>query len=525
MPDGLTDRLWDVVIIGTGIGGGSAARRLAELGLSVLMLEKGPDLDGTQNYDPGSESESPDQRLDRGQWPQKLQAVIDGRAVRIDGMLGACVGGTSTYYAATLERPEPHDLDALPGRPHPTGGWPVGYAEMQPYFDLAEARFRISGEIDPLSDIPAPSLRPARPFSAVDAGLRASFQRAALHPYQTHIAAEFAPDCAQCFGRRCARGCKMDGRSAGVLPALATGNARLMDRCSVTRIEADGTQITRVHCHRDGQDFTVSGRAYVLAGGGIASPSLLLRSRNEAWPDGLGNRHDQVGRNLMFHLSEMLAIWPEQRALGSQPSRALSLRDLYFTEGQRFGLIQSMGIDADNGLVLQSLRQSFDASRLRHLRPLRPLLRLLPRPVMRALGPAKIFVGVLEDLPYAENRVTPRLDDVDSVSFDYTIKPELHARRKAFRAAMGRAFAAHRHLFLTHAPNLNFAHPCGTLRFGDDPRTSVLDRDCRMHGVANLYVADSSFMPTSNGSNPSLTIAANAYRVADQLAARLADGG
>lgn len=524
MPDGLTDQQWDAIIIGTGIGGASAARRLSELGLSVLMLEKGPNLDGTQTYDQGTEIEDPDQRLNRGQWPQPLQAVIDGRAVRIDGMLGACVGGTSTYYAATLERPEPHDLDNQPARPHPTGGWPVGYGEMQPYFDLAEARFRISGEIDPLSQIPAPSLRPARPFSSVDSDLRASFQRAALHPYQTHIAAEFPADCAQCFGRRCPRLCKMEGRSAGVLPALATGNAHLIDRCTVTRIEANHAAVTRVHCRRDGQEFTVSGRAYVLAGGGIASPSLLLRSRNEDWPDGLGNRHDLVGRNLMFHLSEMLAIWPEHRALGSQPSRALSLRDLYFIDGQRFGLIQSMGIDADLGLVLQSLRQNFDASRLRHLRPLRPFLRLLPRPLMRVLGPAKIFVGVLEDLPYAENRVTPRLDDIDSVTFNYTIKPELHARRKAFRAAMGRAFAAHRHIFLTQAPNLNFAHPCGTLRFGDDPRTSVLDRDCRMHGVANLYVADSSFMPTSNGSNPSLTIAANAYRVADRLAARLTGG-
>ncbi|MFV0302042.1 MAG: GMC oxidoreductase, partial [Paracoccus sp. (in: a-proteobacteria)] len=452
-------------------------------------------------------------------WPRLVEAHIDDRDVQLDGVVSACVGGTSIHYAATLERPEQHDLDDSPERPHPTGGWPVGYAAMQPYFDLAEKNFRISGEVDPLSAIPAPMLRPPRPVTPVDQTLTAAFRAAGLHPYQTHIAAEFPADCQQCFGVPCNRHCKMDGRSAGVLPALGTGRAALLDRCSVTRIEAD-RRVHHVLCRRDGREFTLSARFYVLAGGGVGSPLVMLRSTNAHWPEGLGNRHDLVGRNLMFHLSEMIAIWPDRGIRSSGPSRAISLRDLYFVGNQRFGLIQSMGIDSDYGLILHAMRQRFDTSALRRARPLRPLLRLAPWVAMRALGPAKIFVGVLEDLPYAQNRVVADPGDPDRISFRYHFSDELKSRRTAFRAAIHSAFSRQRRLFISQSPTLNFAHPCGTLRFGTDPRSSVLDPDCRVHGVDNLYVADSSFMPTSNGSNPSLTIAANAYRVADRLAER-----
>lgn len=520
MLDSLQSREWDVIVIGSGIGGGSAARRLAEAGLSVLILEKGPDLDGSAGVEIETGATEPEKRLDEGVWPYPLEASIDGRESQLFGMLGACVGGTSTFYAATLERPEPHDLDDSRERPHPTGGWPLSYADMQPYFDEAERNFLISGETDPLSPIPAPALRPARPVTEVDAALRKAFERAGLHPYQTHIAAEFPADCQQCFGRRCPRPCKMDGRSAGVLPAIRTGKAELLDRCDVTRIEASA-QVSRIHCRRAGQTFTLQARQYVLAAGGLGSPSLLLRSAGEDWPDGIGNRHDMVGRNLMFHLSEMLAVWPGNGVRSNAPSRALSLRDLYHVEGQRFGLIQSMGIDAGYGEVLYALNEMFERSALRRLRPLRHGLRLLPYGILPILGPAKIFVGVLEDLPYPGNRVLANANEPDRLSFEYQIHDELKARRAAFRKAMKKAFHAHRQIFFTQMPTLNFAHPCGTLRFGDDPRSSVLDRDCRVHGIDNLTVADSSFMPTSNGCNPSLTIAANAYRVADRLIGRM----
>lgn len=516
--DEMTDRIWDAIVIGTGIGGGSVGRRLAERGLSVLFVEKGPDLGDSRIPTTGVELHDPESRLARGAWPSMISAELDGAWCEIDGMIGAGVGGTSVVYAATLERPERHDLDHDPQRPHPTGGWPVGYEAMRPWFELAERYFEISGRSDPLDPVPANLPAPPRKLPNSDAALMEDLRRAGMHPYQTHMAARFVPDCENCFGQRCARRCKMDGRTAGVLPARETGRAALLDRCSVTRIETDAQGVTGLTCRRDGQTLTLRAHRYVLAGGGLGSPTLMLNSANEHWPQGLGNRHDLVGRNLMFHLSEIIAIWAGRAKGETGASRSISMRDLYYMQGERFGTVQSMGLIAGYGEILHAMNGRFDRSPLRRLRPLRHGLRLPARIATQLLGSAKLFVGVLEDLPYATNRVLPDAANPELLRFHYDISEELQRRRTAFRKAMQGAFRPNRAMFMGYAPQLNFAHPCGTLRYGDDPATSVLDRDCRVHGLSNLYVTDSSFMPTSNGVNPSLTIAANALRVADAIA-------
>ena len=520
----LIARDWDAIVIGTGIGGGSVGRRLAESGLSVLFVEKGPDLGDSAVPTLNIATRDPEERLAVGAWPRMLEARIDGSWCELDGLIGAGVGGTSAYYAATLERPERHDLEAAEDRPHPTGGWPLGYDAMKPWFELAEKYFHINGDVDPLAPNDARLLPPVLQLSASDAALMEDLRRSGMHPYRTHMAARFVPGCENCFGRRCPKRCKMDGRSAGVLPALETGRAELIDRCTVLRIEADGQRVTGIVCRRDGQEFTLTAKRYVLAAGGLGSPSLLLNSHNEHWPAGLGNRNDLVGRNLMFHLSEIIAIWAGRRNGETEASRSISMRDLYFQGGRRFGTVQSMGLTAGYGEVLHALNGRFDQSPLRKIRPLRHGLRIPAMIATRILGNAKLFVGVLEDLPYGHNRVIADAAEPDRLQFYYDISDELHDRRAAFRKAMRQAFRQHRAMFMGVAPQLNFAHPCGTLRFGDDPRDSVLDRDCRLHGVENLYAADSSFMPTSNGVNPSLTIAANALRVADRIVAGLRPG-
>ena len=136
-------------------------------------------------------------------------------------------------------------------------------------------------------------------------------------------------------------------------------------------------------------------------------------------------------------------------------------------------------------------------------------------------GSATVLVGLVEDLPYQGNRVQPHPDDPEIPLIDYTISDELKARRALLRQLMRQRLGQHRMMFLNFGLNLNFGHPSGTLRFGTDPSTSVLDADCKAHDLDNLYVADASFMPTSMGVNPSMTIAANALRVGDILAARL----
>ncbi|MGX0975702.1 choline dehydrogenase-like flavoprotein [Roseovarius sp. MBR-51] len=511
---------WDVIVIGTGMGGGLIGRRLAERGLKVLFVEKGPQGYRSERQGLNPEMVDPTARQLRGYWPGPIRAQINGRASEFFGPIGAGVGGSSVFYAATLERPERHDLEATETRPHPTGGWPVGFDTMRNWYAEAEDLLHICGDPDPLSPEQNTPLRPAPPLSAPDAALMQSLRAAGLHPYRLHAAIRHVPGCHECLGVKCPKPCKMDGRSAGVEPALATGNAALLDRAEVRRLCGTSQTITHIEVTRGGETFTLTAPQIVLAAGALGSPRLLLASASEVWPEGCANGSGLVGRNLMFHLNEIFALWPPRRTPDSGPSKAISLRDFYLSDGQRFGTVQSMGIAAGYGEIVHTLNGMFDRSALRHLRPLRHLTRLPAALAARILGRAQVFVGLMEDLGYSENRVTWDARAPDAIDITYTLHPELLARRRAFRRAIRAGMHGHRRLFLTHTPELNFGHPCGTLRFGTDPATSVLDPECRAHGLDNLYVVDASFMPSSMGVNPSLTIAANALRVAEVITRR-----
>lgn len=517
MIDDIKNHLWDVIVIGTGIGGGTLGRRLAESGLSVLFVEQGPNGPRGEQTMLNDAVFDPVARQVRGFWPDPIKATVNGRSSEFFAALGSGVGGSSVFYAATLERPERHDLEATPDRPHPTGGWPVGYDAFRPYFEQAEQAYHICGEADPLSDEPPAQLANPPAQSTGDAALMQGFRDSGLHPYQAHMAARFLTECKQCFGFKCPRKCKMDGRSAGVEPALATGNATVLDACKVTALQADRAGVRHIDVTRNGQAFSLRAKRYVLAAGALGSPRLLLASANADWPEGLANDSGQVGRNLMFHVNEMFALWPKQGFEGA--SKAIALRDFYFHKEQRFGVVQALGLDASYGEIVHYLNMMFDRSFLSGLKPLRNLTRIPAAIAARLFGNAKVFVGILEDLPYGENRVVLEADNPDRISIEYRFNKELLARHRDFRRAIKRGFRGQRLAFLGQQPELNFGHPSGSLRFGDDPANSVLDANCRAHGLANLYVADASFMPTSMGINPSLTIAANALRVADHIIA------
>jgi choline dehydrogenase-like flavoprotein len=273
-----------------------------------------------------------------------------------------------------------------------------------------------------------------------------------------------------------------------------------------------------VEAIRDGRKLAFRARRFVLAAGALGSPSLLLNSASEAWPYGCANESGLVGRNLMFHLSEVIAIWPERAVDFEGFSRTISLRDLYYVNGRRFGLVQSLGFSASFGNILQALNERFERSALRRVPPLRQLNRIPAMAAVRAFGEARVFTGILEDLPYASNRVFLENGDMSSMRVTYDFSSELLERRALFRGAIKKSIKGLRSFFMNMEPELNFGHPCGTLRFGD-PGKSVLDASCRAHSVENLYAVDTSFMPTSTGVNPSLTTAANALRIADRILA------
>lgn len=519
LEDALT-RDWDVVVIGAGLGGGVVGRRLAEAGWRVLFVEKGADGYQTEETPAVGYATAPDARLIRGIWPKPVAARVNGVSQRFFAPIGCGTGGSSVFYSAALERPERHDLDDLPDRPHPAGGWPVGYDAFLPWFDEAARLMHLVGTSDPLSQSPPLPLGDPPPLVPGEAETLADLAKLGLHPYRLNLALKSPADCRGCFGHKCPRDCKMDGRSAGVRPALATGRAALLSHTEVTElIEAEG-RVQALRLTQGDRTADISAPIVVLAGGALGSARLLLASRGQS-PGGAANSSGWVGRGLMFHLNELFALWP-RRALpaGALPSKSMALRDLYVTEQDRFGMIQSMGLAASYGNIIHFLGQLFDRSPLRRISQLRGLLRIPAVIAAKLFGRAGIYVGFIEDFPLHGNRVILDPDDPETLSFEYTCTPELLARRTRFRRAIRRRFRARRMFFLSQSPTLNYGHPAGTLRFGADPTTSVLNPDCRAHDLDNLYVADASFMRSSLGVNPSLTITANALRVADIIVRR-----
>lgn len=513
----LTEKFWDVIVIGTGMGGGTVGRALAERGLSVLFVEKGPS--GLRREETRLSTTMADihARKVRGFWPLPIERRFNGCVNRFFAPLGSGVGGSSVFYAATLERPEPHDLDHTPQRPHPSGGWPVTYESFLPYFRAAEEMYDVCGDPDPLSSQSAEHLRTPPAISATDQHLFLSMRSAGLHPYRLHSAIRYRPGCQDCLGKKCPRDCKMDSRSAGVEPALRSGNAALLEGCEAVRLLGGSDRVTGILVRHSMGTTNLKCKIVVLAAGAYNSPRLLLASASQEWPAGCANTNGLVGRNLMFHLNERIAIWPRNRlARDVMPSKAIGLRDLYYSNGHRFGMIQSMGLSASYGDIVQYFDMRLDRSRLRDLKAPKIAARLIASAAAHVLGKAQMFVGLLEDLPYTKNRVLPPQED-EVIRFEYHISDELAARRKLFRRAIRRALCGHRHLLLTLGPELNTGHPCGTLRMGCDPANSVVDAQCCAHGFRNLFVVDASVFPTSMGVNPSLTIAANALRVAPSI--------
>ena len=510
---------WDVIVIGTGVGGGTAGRRLTESGLKVLFVEKGPSGFRAEQTRLDIEMFVPEARLARGLWPSQVHGRINGSNEAFYAPLGAGLGGSSAFYAATLERPEVHDLEHSNTRPHPTGGWPVSYASFEPYLTMAEKLYHVNGAQDPLAKHPSHLGSPPQ-MDSVDQLIAERLTDAGMHPYQLHSATRNVEGCLNCFGSKCPKPCKMDGRSAGVEPALATGNAGLLDMAEVRALCGDGRRITHIEIVRDGQQHVLAAPTILLAAGAFGTPHLCFQSTSESFPKGVANSNDRVGRGLMFHTNEMFAVWPG--AKGLEQSKSIGMRDLMWAEGQRLGMVQSMGVDASYGEILHYLRLRLARSSLGRKRIIQDGARLPAAIAAKLLGRAKIFLGLMEDLSYDDNRVLPSQDGL--ISFEYTMRPELYARRKLFQREIRRAFKGQRKMFLLNAPELNFGHPSGTMRFGDNPATSVLRSDGRSHDLANLYVADASFMPSSMGVNPSLAIAAQALRVADAIVERGRNG-
>jgi choline dehydrogenase-like flavoprotein len=506
---------WDAIVVGTGVGGATVGRSLALAGLRVLFLEKG------MQVAPGNsaaESAIAAERMAQGWWPNAVSRKMpDASYQRFFAAVGCAVGGSSIHYAAALERMDASDFDVVTTAAGSTAPWPISYADFVPFYQAAEALYGIDA---------ATVATTWQRMSDWDRALLEQMRVNGLRPEPLQVAIRYDEQCIECIGSVCPRGCKRDARVVCLEEALKLPGCQVLDRCDVEVLEADEKRVIAVKARRDGRELTLRGRVIVLAAGAFHSPQILLRSRSDRWPNGLANLSDQVGRNLMFHSSDVLALWaPRRLNRQARQRKSISLRDFYNRDGDRLGYVQSMGLEAGRGVIAGYLKDQLRRRGLSNEALLSLLVKIPSHLAALLFGSAGIFAAMSEDYPQPENRIVLDASEADGASFTYTITDELRRRADQLYREFRQHVRPWRVVRLSPELTMNYGHPCGTCRFGDDPAVSVLDRECRTHDLENLYVVDASFMPRSGAVNPSLTIAANALRVAPRIAARLAATG
>ena len=527
---------WDVIIIGAGMGGGMLGQRLARAGRRVLFVEKGRStLPGTPGTIRSAMPELAEPRASRsintyydalaraGRSSDEVTDISGRRPRQFVPYIGSGTGGSSALYGMVCERffvddftPRQHFAD--PGESTVPEAWPITYEQMAPWYAEAEKLLGVRGQPDPLrpeaADVPLPA---APPFSVDNQPLVNYLSGRGLHPYHLPMACDYTDDCATCQAYLCAKSCKYDGARSGVEPAVTEYGAQLLAECQVLRLESDRTRVQQVICQRRSDMLTLKAKVVVLAAGALATPVLLLNSRSGDWARGLANGSDMVGRNLMRHVMDWIEIWPQRGSKITAENKEIGLNDFYFIDGQKYGTVQSAGSMASLAPIDMMMNQpGLMAKALR-------LTSVAARPIYNQfISGGLVLAAIMEDLPYLDNRVLPSdrpsVDGRQRLRLQYRLHPNEVARRKVFLPALKEVLQPFRTLTLrTGANNGTLGHVCGTVRFGTDPATSVLDPQNRAHEVDNLYVVDASFFPSSTGINPSLTVAANALRVAEHI--------
>jgi choline dehydrogenase-like flavoprotein len=486
-----------VVIVGSGMGGGTLAWGLARRGIDTLVLERGGPLPREpENWSPEAVF------LDRRYKPDETWLDDDGNEFH-PGVHYA-VGGNTKVYGASLPRFRERDLDETV---YPSGvspAWPFSYADLEPYYVQAESLYRVHGTTgedpsEPWRSSPFPYPPVAHEPYIAETMARLAGQ--GLHPASTCMGIDLRPGgscvrCQTCDGFPCRLGAKSDAETCALGPALAGGSVRLLTGARIRRIDVDGTgRVTRLVGERDGEPLTVTGGAFVISAGAANSAALLLASRDEERPTGLANSSGLVGRNYMVHNNTHIAAWDPRRANDVVFQKTMAVNDWYHDlgDGHPGGSVQLIG-------KVQGSMMKSHATRV----PRRMLDRVADRSVE--------WVVMSEDLPSVHNRVTIDAGGRIQVSWRRTNYDRHEALLAKARAALRKAgYAA---IFEQRFDISMNSHMCGTAVAGTDPSASVLDPWCRSHDHRNLFVVDSAFFPSSAAQNPALTIAAQALRVA-----------
>jgi choline dehydrogenase-like flavoprotein len=512
---------YDVVIVGTGAGGGTIASVLARGGKRTLLLERGDFLPREMaNWDPD-------------------QVFVDGRYISADTWYDSdgapfqpqvhyFVGGATKMYGAALYRLRPADFGEIQHVDGLSPAWPVSYDEFEPWYTKAEWLYQVHGahgedptegpwsrqyrwpavshepRIQQISD--ALSAAGYRPFHAPCGVLLDEARRPASRCIR----------CNTCDGYPCLVHAKADAETIAVRPVLDLDNVTLLVNAEVLRLETDaaGGSVTGVVVSRDGQTETYTGDVVVVSAGAANSARILLRSASDRHPDGLANSSGLLGRNYMFHNSNAIV------ALDKEPNdtvfqKTVGLNDFYFAGDGRpwpLGNIQMVG--------------KSNAAAMKGEEP--KLTLLAPRLSLDEVARHAVdFWLTTEDVPKPDNRVTVDAAGRVHLAYRATNSDEADGLYGELRTIMNHiGIAAHHVLdknFYMHKsiPIAGVAHQAGTCKFGTDPAMSVLDAHCKAHELDNLYVVDASFMPSIGAVNPALTVMANAIRVGEHMLQRM----
>ena len=516
---------YDVIIIGTGAGGGTLLSRLAPTGKKILVLERG-------DFVPReAENWSPRAVNLEGRYQTKEQWK-DGKGRKLHPHTNYYVGGNTKFYGSALFRMRQEDFGELAHVDGVSPAWPIAYEELEPYYTKAEQLYQVHGNrgedpTEPAASGPYPF--PALPHEPRMQDLADDFARLGLQPL--HVPLGVMRDdknprtskcirCGTCDGFPCLLNAKSDAHTCCVEPALQQPNVTLLTNAFVRRLDTDpsGRRISGVQVVHGKEEQTFSADVVVVSCGAINSAALLLRSRNDRHPNGLANSSDVVGRHYMGHVNSVLM------AVSRCPNptvfqKTLAINDFYFgsSEFERpMGHISFVG--KLDGITLSGGAPA-----------------VVPGFTLDMMAKHSLdFWLTSEDLPDPNNRVT--LDSDGNIVLSYTpnnvkahqmLRTTLETYMRQQRKCSIHGDECHqglfgRNLFIgEQIPLAGVAHQNGTIRFGKDPRQSALDSNCRAHDLDNLYVVDGSFFPSSSAVNPALTIMANALRVGDHLARQL----
>lgn len=508
---------FDVIIIGTGAGGGTLLHALAPTGKRILVLERGGFLPREKaNWDTHAVFTEAKYKAHE-EWLDK-----DGKPFHPG--IHYYVGGNTKFYGAALLRFRKEDFGATRHHGGMSPEWPIRYEDLEPWYTAAERLYHVHGErgVDP-TEPPASAPYPHPPVSNEPRiqELMSDLRKARLRPFPLPLGVmldEKDPRtsrcirCDTCDGFPCMVHAKADAEVVCVAPALAYPNVHLLTDALVTRLDTSitGHEVRGVHVKVKGKEEVYTGDVVVVACGAINSAALLLRSASDRHPNGLANGSGVVGRHYMCHNnSALLAI--SKRPNPTVFQKTIGVNDYYFRAGDwpyPLGHIQMLG--KSNAEMLKG-----DAPAI------------APGMALEYMAKHSVdFWLTSEDLPDPENRVT--IAPGGEIQIHYKENNlEGHRRLVAKLKEMLSSIGCEEHLLPQtiylgkKIPIAGTAHQCGTVRFGTDPKTSALDTSCRSHEVPNLYVVDGSFFVTSTAVNPALTIIANALRVAEILKGRI----